>query len=61
MSRESVFDNMGTGFSSVDINQRSVKISWNGEILNTLKLFDGYHFSAFWRLTVKIAFSMVKG
>ena len=63
MSRESVFDNMGTGFSSVDILQEPEvrEDQLNGEILNTLKLFDGYHFSAFWRLTVKIAFSMVKG
>ena len=51
MSRESVFENMGTGFSSLEISQeirtksevaqKFVKICWDNEILNTLNRFDG--------------------
>ena len=49
MSKESVFENMGTGFSSPEILQEPevhedlrMKISWNSEIWNILKLFDGF-------------------
>ena len=59
MSRESVFDNMGTGFSSLDILQEpevhedQLKY-WDLKYLETFwRLNDSRHLSAFWRLTVK--------
>lgn len=40
MFRESVFDSMACAFSREEILQ-SVQISWDSEIWNILKRFDG--------------------